>query len=93
MLVDVFEDFLNICPKINEIEPVCFLPVLGIAWQVDFKVKFKVKLDLLTDPDMLLMVEKGIRGRICHIIHRHANANNKYKKNCYKNKKSPFLKY
>ena len=42
---------------------------------------------------MLLMVEKGIRDRICHIIHRHANANSKYMKNFYKNKKSPFLKY
>ena len=55
--------------------------------------KFKVELDLLTDPDMLLMVEKGIRGRICHIIHRHANVNSKYMQNYYKNKKSPFLKY
>ena len=55
--------------------------------------KFKVELDLLTDPNMLLMVEKGIRGRICHIIHRHANANSKCMQNYYKNKKSPFLKY
>ena len=47
--------------------------------QADFK-KAKVKLDLLTDIDMLLMVEKSIRGGICHSIYRYAKANNKYMK-------------
>ena len=40
--------------------------------------KTKVTLDLLTDIDMLLIVEKGIRGGICHAIHRYAKTNNKY---------------
>ena len=39
--------------------------------------KTEVKLELLTDNDMLLMVEKGIREGICHAIHRYATANNK----------------
>ena len=39
------------------------------------------------------MVEKGIRGGICHVIHRHAKANNKYMKNYDKNKESSYLKY
>ena len=43
--------------------------------------KIDVKLELVTDADMLLMVEKGIRGEICHAIHRYAKANNKYMKN------------
>ena len=38
-------------------------------------------LELLTENDMLLMVEKGIRGGICHAIHRYAEANNKFMKN------------
>ena len=42
--------------------------------------KTEVKLELLTEVDMLLMVEKGIRGGICHAIHRYAKANNKYMK-------------
>ena len=42
---------------------------------------------------MLLMVDKGIRGRICHAIHRYAKANNKYMKNYKKNIKSPYLIY
>ena len=42
---------------------------------------------------MLLMVERGIRGGICHAIHRYAKANNKYMKDYDKNKESPYLKY
>ena len=42
---------------------------------------------------MLLMVEKSIRGGICHGIHRYAKANNKYMKDYDKNKKSSYLKY
>ena len=42
---------------------------------------------------MLLMVEKGIRGGICHAIHRYAKANNKYMKNYDKNIISLYLEY
>ena len=56
-------------------------------------LKTKVKLELLINIDMLLMAEKGIRGRICHAIHRHTKANNKYIKNYYKNIESSYLMY
>ena len=55
--------------------------------------KTKVKLDLLTDIDMLLMVEKGIRGVICHSIYQYAKANNKYMKDYEKNKQWPSIQY
>ena len=55
--------------------------------------KTEVELELLTDIDMLLMAEKGIRGGICHVIHRYAKANNKYVKDYDKNKESSYLKY
>ena len=42
---------------------------------------------------MLLMVEKGIRGGICHAIHQYAKANNKYMKDYDKNKELSYLKY
>ena len=48
--------------------------------------KTKVKLDLLTYIDILLMVEKGIRERICHSIYQYAKANNKYMKDYDKKK-------
>ena len=55
--------------------------------------KTNVNLELLTDYDMLLMVEEGIRGGICHSIHRCAKANNKYMNNYDKNKESSYIQY
>ena len=53
----------------------------------------KVRLELLTDEDMLLMVEEGIRGEICQAINHYESANNKYMKNYNKNVASTFLEY
>ena len=55
--------------------------------------KTEVKLVLLTDIDMLLMVEEGIRGWICHAIHSYAKANNKYMSNYDKSIISSYLMY
>ena len=63
-----------------------------MAWQAALK-KVKVKLDLLTDIDTLLMVEKGIRGGICHSVYRYAKANNKYMKNYDKDKELSYFQY
>ena len=64
----------------------------GLAWQACLK-KTKVELELLTDIDMLLMVEKGTRSGICQAIHRYAKANNKYMKNYDKYILSSYLIY
>ena len=55
--------------------------------------KTNVELELLTDYDMLLMIEEGIRGAICHAIQRYAKANNKYMKDYDKKKKSSYIQY
>ena len=55
--------------------------------------KTKIKLELLTDVEMLLMVEKGIRGGICHAIYRYAKTNIKYMKNYNKDKEESFIQY
>ena len=62
-----------------------FLSAPGLAWQAALK-KTEVKWELLTDIDVLLMVEKGIKGGICHTIHRYTKANNKYMKDYDTNK-------
>ena len=67
LLADVLENFRNICLKIYELDPAKFLSAPGLVWQVAL-IKTKVKLYILTDIDMMLMVEKGIRGGICHSI-------------------------
>ena len=63
LLADVFENFRNMCLKINELDPARFRTVPDLAWQAALK-KIEVKLELLTDIDAPLMVEKGIRGGI-----------------------------
>ena len=55
--------------------------------------KTEVNLELLTDYNMLLMCEKGIRGGMCNAIHKYAKANNKYMKNYDKNTESSYLTY
>ena len=57
----------------------------GLAWQAALK-NTKAKLDLLTNIDMLLIAEKGIRRGMCHSIFWFAKANNKHMKDCDKNK-------
>ena len=76
LLADVFESFRNMCFKIYELDPEKSLSAPELARQAAFK-KTKVKLDLLTDIDMLLMVKKDIRGGICHSAYRYAKASNK----------------
>ena len=55
--------------------------------------KTNVELELIADYDMLLMIEDGIRGGICHAIQRYAKANNKYMNNYNKNKESSYIQY
>ena len=86
LLADIFQKFRNMCIEIYELDSAKFLSSPGLAWQAALK-KTKVKLDLLTNIDMLFMVEKGIRGRICHSIYRYVKANNKYMKDKNKDKK------
>ena len=90
LLADVFENFRNMCIKVYELDPAHFLSTPGLSWQVCLKTA-GVKLELFTDVDMLLMVGKGIRGGICHAIHRYAKANNKYMKIMMKMKNLHFL--
>ena len=87
LLADVFENFRNKCIEIYELDPAHFLSAPGLAWQASLK-KTKVELELLTDIDMLWMVEKGTRGGIFQAIHRYAKASNKYMKNYDKNNES-----
>ena len=63
-----------------------------LAWQAALK-KTQVKLDLITDINMLLMIEKGIRGGICNAVHHQAKASNKYIRDYDENKESSYINY
>ena len=92
LLADVFENFRDKCIEIHGLDPAHFLSAPGLAWQACLK-KTGVKLELLTDIDMLLMVQDGNRGGICQAIYRYAKANSKYINNCDKRKIISYLIY
>ena len=87
LLAGVFENLRKACIKTYELDPAYFISLPGLAWQVCLK-KTGVELELLTDYDMLLMIEEGIRGG-----HRYVKANNKYMKNYDKSKESSYIQY
>ena len=91
-LADVFESFRDKCIEIYQLDPAHSLSAPGLAWQTCLK-KTGVELELLTDNDMLVMIEKGIRGGMCNAVYRYAKANNKYMKNFDKNIPSTYLQY
>ena len=87
LFADVFDNFTKMCLEIYQLHPVKFLSAPRVSWQAALK-KFKVQLELLTDLDVLLMVEKGIRGGICDCIDRYVKGNSKYMKHYDKDKKN-----
>ena len=92
LLADVYEKFRNTCLDKNELDPTYFVSAPGLAWQAGLK-NTGVKLELITDNEMILMIEKGIRGGICQATQRYDKANNKYMKNYYKNIESSYIEY
>ena len=69
-LSDIYENFRNMCIKVYELDPAHFLSTPGLARQVCLK-KTKRELKLITDFNILLMVEQAISGGICHVLHRY----------------------
>ena len=73
--------------------PAHFYTAPGLAWKTCLR-KTTIRLELLTDPDMLLMFERGIRGGITQSVHRYASANNPYMGDLYDpGKDTTYLQY
>ena len=92
LLADVFENFRDICLKNYGLDPVYYYTAPGLAWDAMLKMT-GVNLELLSNVDMLLMIEKGIRGGISIISNRYGKANNKYMKDYDKKELSKYLMY
>ena len=92
LLANVFESFRSICMKNYGLDPAHFYTAPGLAWRACLK-KTGVKLELLLDPDMLPMFERGIHGGITQSVHRWAAANNPYMEEYDSNKPTKYLQY
>ena len=88
LLADVFEHFRKVCFKHYKLDPAHYYTAPGLAWDSALKVT-KVNLELLSEPDMLLMIEKSIRGGVSMISHRCAKANNQYMEDSYDKSQPP----
>ena len=92
LLADVFEKFRDLCLKNYGLDPAHYYTAPGLAWDAMLKMT-KINLELLSDVDKLLMIEKGIRGGISIISNRYGKANNKYMKDFYEKELSKYLMY
>ena len=92
LLVDVFENFRKTCLTYYRLDPLHYVTSPGLAWDAMLKMT-GINLELITDIDMQLFIEKGLRGGISYIAHRYATANNKYIKNYDPNKQSSYIMY
>ena len=77
LLANVLEAFRDNSLKHYKLYPAHFCTSPGLAWKACLKCT-GIKLELLTDPDMLLMLERGIRGGITQAVCKYALANNIY---------------
>ena len=92
LLADVFEEFRKICFENYQLDPAWYYTAPGLSWDALLKHS-QIELELLSDPDHLLMFEKGIRGGVAMIPNRWGKANNKYMDTYDKSQPSKFITY
>jgi hypothetical protein len=92
LLADVMENFRGVCKANYGLDPMWYYTAPGLAWDAALG-STGVELELISDPDMYLLIEKGIRGGISTITKRYAKANNKYMKNHNPEEKSVYQPY
>ena len=93
LLANVFEAFRDTCLRHYKLDPAHFCTSPGLAWKACLKCT-GIELELLTDPNMLLMFEQGIRGGITQAVRKYASANNKYMGDKFNpNEDTTYLRY
>lgn len=89
-LADVFEYFRTVCHEFYHIDPANYITASALSWSAMLKFS-KVEIELLTDVNKVLFVEKGLRGGVSQCAHRYSKANNKYMESFDSSKPSNYL--
>ena len=92
LLADVFEQFRSSSHKTYQLDPAHYYTLPGYTWNAMLKYT-KCNLEIIKEVDMLLMIEKGIRGGVAQVCNRYSEANNKYMPNYDSQRDSNFLLY
>ena len=92
LLADVFENFRKTCLEYYKLDPCHYFTSPGLAWDAMLKMT-KIELELTTNVDMFLFIEKGLRGGISYIANRYSKANNKYMKEYNEKEPSKYIMY
>ena len=92
LLADVFQNFRKTCLQYYRLDPCHYFSAPGLSWDALLRMS-KINLELITDVDQQLFIEKGMRGGISYIAHRHAEANNKYMSSYNPKEESSYIMY
>ena len=92
LLTDVFENFRKTCLQYYSLDPCHYFSAPGLSWDALLRMT-RIGLELITDIDQQLFIEKGMRGGISNITHRYAKANNKYMSEYNPERESSYIMY
>ena len=92
LLADLFEKFIKTCLDYYGLDPCHCFSSSGLSWDAMLKMT-GIKLDLISDIDMHLFIEKGMRGGVSYISKKYSKANNRYIKSYDNSEESKFIMY
>ncbi|GFX46924.1 uncharacterized protein TNCV_4040681 [Trichonephila clavipes] len=92
LLTDLFENFRKICMQTYKLDPCWYFTTPALSWDA-MLLHTKVAIELFTDYNMLLFIEKGVRGGISQCYNRYAIANNRYMSNFNPDDEIKYLMY